>query len=91
VRVLRNGSEPAVGMTPGLALAGTTRLRAADFRAYGHGVAGALDMGYSYGIALRTPQGASKPDTAGYLHVWRRDGAGDWKLSLDVESSYPKR
>jgi ketosteroid isomerase-like protein len=91
VRVLRNGSEPAVGMTAGLERAGTTRLRAADFRAHGHGVAGALDMGFSYGIALRTPQDATKPDTAGYLHVWRRDGSGEWKLSLDVESAYPKR
>jgi ketosteroid isomerase-like protein len=91
VRVLRNGNEPVVGMTPGLELAATTRLRGMEFRPYGHGLAGALDMGYSYGIALRTKKGASKPDTSGYMHVWRRDGSGEWKLSLDVESSYPRR
>jgi ketosteroid isomerase-like protein len=92
VRVLRGGSEPVVGITEGAALAGTGRPHALEYRAHGHGVSGALDMGFSYGITLRTPQGASKPDTAGYLHVWRKDGvSGEWKLALDVESAYPKR
>ena len=91
VRVLRNGSEPVVGITEGTALAGTERPRSLEYRAHGHGVSGAFDMGFSYGITLRKPQGASKPDTSGYLHVWRKDSNGDWKLALDVESAYPKR
>lgn len=92
VRVLRNGSEPAVGISAGSALAGTERPRSLEYRAHGHGVASGLDMGFSYGITLRTAHGASKPDTAGYLHVWRKDGAtGEWKLAVDVESAYPKR
>jgi ketosteroid isomerase-like protein len=91
VRVLRNGREPVVGITEGSALAGTERPRSLEYRAHGHGVAAAFDMGFSYGITLRTKQGASKPDTSGYLHVWRKDAMGEWKLALDVESAYPKR
>jgi len=92
VRVLRDGSMPAVGVTAGMEVAGTQRLRGLEFRPYGHGVSGGFDMGFSYGLTFRTPQAASKPDTAGYLHVWRKDNtSGEWKLALDVESAYPKR
>jgi ketosteroid isomerase-like protein len=90
VRAYREGAEPVVGITPAIALAGP-RPRALEFRAYGKGLSGSYDFGYSYGIALRTAAKATAPDTSGYLHVWRRDPAGQWKLTLDVESPYPKR
>ena len=90
VRVLREGHEPAFGITPALELA-TPPVRGLEFRPYGQGVAGSFDLAYSYGLALRTPRGASRPDTSGYLHVWRREAGDEWRLSLDVESAFPRR
>ena len=58
----------------------------------GRGVAASLDLGYSYGIARRWADAkGAKPDTSNYLHVWRREPAGDWRLIVDVENPFPKR
>jgi ketosteroid isomerase-like protein len=84
LRLYRDGALPAVGVTPAIAAAGP-RPRALEFRSYGQRISGSLDLGYSYGLALRTARGAAAPDTSGYLHVWRRDAANAWKLSLDLE------
>jgi ketosteroid isomerase-like protein len=84
LRSYRDGALPTVGITPAIAAAGP-QPRALEFRPYGQKIADSYDLGYSYGLALRTLKGASRPDTSGYLHVWRRDPAGAWKLSLELD------
>ena len=57
---------------------------------YGDGMSASRDLGYSYGLLIARPSGAAAPDTVSYLHVWRRDAAGRWKLALDVENAFGK-
>jgi ketosteroid isomerase-like protein len=89
VRTYREGAPPTVGITP--AIEADQGKPAAEFVPFGKGMAEACDMGYSYGLALRKPKGSSRADTTGYLHVWRLEAEGEWKLSLDIESAFPKR
>ena len=53
----------------------------------GQKLAGSVDLGYSYGLALRTLKGANVPDTSGYLHVWRRDASGGWNSGFARQSA----
>ena len=62
-----------------------------EFVPFGKSVSGTWDFGYSYGLALRKTNGTARVDSSGYLHVWRHTGTDEWKLSVDVESAFPKR
>jgi ketosteroid isomerase-like protein len=64
---------------------------ATELLPFGARVASSYDLGYSYGLLLSRQQGASRADTSGYVHVFRRDESGKWKLIFDVETAYPKR
>ncbi len=48
------------------------------------------DLGCTYGILERRRMGGVAPDSSVYLHVWRRDGAGRWKVALALESPLPQ-
>ncbi len=90
VRFLRDGALPEVGITP--AIAGSEpRPRDTTWQSFGSGVAGSADLGYSYGLAIARAPHAARPDTSGYLHVWREAPDGTWRLAVDVESGFPKR
>ena len=39
------------------------------------------DLGYAYGTLIAA--GAAGPDTSWYVHVWRRDARGAWRLAVD--------
>ncbi len=87
LRVYREGRAPELG--PDAAIewsAGVPRDR--EWRPMGHAVAPSRDLAYVYGIALA--RGAA-PDTAAYVHLWRKDDAGEWRMMLDIENPYPKR
>ena len=58
---------------------------------FGGDIASSYDMGYAYGLLLARAKGASRADTSAYVHVFRRDTDGKWKLIFDVETAYPKR
>ncbi len=90
VRFYRNGAAPSVGVTPAIAVlerSGGTR----TWHPYSQAVSRSYDLGYSYGLVETRVKGVSRPDTSSYVHVWRRDAAGNWKLLADVENDYPKR
>lgn len=82
LRHFRNGAQPTLGID--------AAVEATAQRPRGQGVASSWDLGYSYGLVLTRAKGAS-PDTASYMHVWRKDPSGDWKLALDIENEFPKR
>jgi hypothetical protein len=90
LRSYRDGALPTVGIEPAIAAAGPPP-RALEYRSYGQRISGSFDLGYSYGLALSTPKGAAKPDTSGYVHVWRRDASGAWKLSLELDVPIRRR
>ncbi|MFI5372951.1 MAG: YybH family protein [Candidatus Eisenbacteria bacterium] len=65
---------------------------AVELLPYGSRVSSSFDIGYSYGLVLSRVKNASRADTSGYVHAWRRDDTtGKWKLIFDVETAYPKR
>ncbi|HEY2954802.1 MAG TPA: nuclear transport factor 2 family protein [Candidatus Eisenbacteria bacterium] len=90
LRVFRSGSLPAVGVTDALAILAKRRGHL-DLVPYGDGMSASRDLGFSYGLLVARPSGAAAPDTCSYLHVWRRDNAGRWKLALDVENAFGKK
>ncbi len=47
------------------------------------------DMAFTYGKYL-SALGGSNTETGSYVHVWRRDSSGKWKLVADVQNPLPK-
>ena len=84
-RVYRDGEQPATKPKTAAARfaagAGTP-----TWKPSGAGVSRSGDLGYTYGVVERAAAGAAAPDSASYLHVWRRVKPKDWKLSLSVEN-----
>ena len=56
-------------------------------------VAASGDLGYTYGsYELASSDRGRRLDEAGhYLRIWRRDGAGEWRLALDILNPTPPR
>ena len=48
------------------------------------------DLGCTYGILERRRLGGAAPDSSVYLHVWRRDPDGKWKVALALENALPR-
>lgn len=48
------------------------------------------NLGYTYGLTLTRVKGAT-PDTSSFVHLWRKDDAGLWRMVLDLENPFPKR
>ena len=65
------------------------RTRDVSWEYRGNAVAKSWDMGYAYGLALT--RGKSRTDTSAFVHLWRKDDAGKWKMVADWEGAYPKR
>ncbi len=52
-------------------------------------VARSGDLGCTYGIVERRGLGGTAPDSSVYLHVWRRNADGRWKVALALENALP--
>lgn len=57
----------------------------------GGGVAKSSDLGYTYGLSEFKPKTKTgKPpaavEMAAFLHIWKRQSSGRWKLILDIEN-----
>lgn len=89
LRVYREGHTPLLGPEAAIerhAAAPTTR----EWQTVGHDIAASWDLGYTYGIAISRPRGA-RPDTASWTHLWRKNGANEWRMAMDIEAPFPKR
>lgn len=53
------------------------------------GVAASGELAYSYGRYELKP-GEGQTEKGYFTHVWKRDGAGEWKLVADVASPLPE-
>jgi ketosteroid isomerase-like protein len=88
LRCYREGAEPTLGAdAAGSARAGQARDVSWEYR--GNGIAKSWDMGWAYGLVLT--RGKSRTDTSAFVHLWRKDDAGAWKMVADWEGAYPKR
>jgi ketosteroid isomerase-like protein len=89
MRVYREGHAPSIGAEAAIewnAKVPTSR----EWQVRDQAVSPSWDLGYSYGIAIARAKGA-RPDTASYVHLWRKDDTGEWRLMLDIENPFPKR
>jgi len=89
VWVFRDGAQPARGLVEAED-ATREQPRRVEWLPAGSGVSVSHDLGYSYGLARRWAAAGARPDTSAYLHVWRREPAGPWRLIVDVENPFPK-
>ena len=53
-------------------------------------IASSNDLAFTYGryTVVNEPTG---PDSGYYVHVWRRDATGKWKLVIDVQNPLPRQ
>jgi len=89
VRFCRDLVAPVLGLRGGremlLAIPGVTLWNPQAQR-----VARSGDLGCTYGILERRRLGGTAPDSSAYLHVWRREPDGRWKVALALESALPR-
>lgn len=89
LRTLREGSPIELGVDAAIERS-TPLPKTRDFQSRGNGVAASWDLGYAYGLVVTPAKKGARPDTAAYVHLWRKDDAGAWKMMLDVEAPFPK-
>lgn len=85
VRLMREGHAPFVGKEAAVLRLAEEKGRFSSKPA-GGGSAKAGDLGYAYGIYERKGE---KPESGGYLRIWRRDPEETWKLVLEVLNPRP--
>lgn len=93
LRYYRDGAPPALGHDAAIA-GGSGVPVTREWITRGHAVATSWDLGYTYGLAIakpgsKAPRG-TRPDTSSFVHLWRKDDAGRWRLMLDIENPFPK-
>lgn len=79
------------GMMPIIEPAGLTKITntAAKFEFIDGKIASSHDLAFTYGKYVSTDAG--KLDESGYyVHVWRVDPAGKWRLVADIQNPLPK-
>jgi ketosteroid isomerase-like protein len=90
LRCQRRGAAPTLGAdAASAASAGRPRDVTWDYR--GNGVAKSWDLGYVYGVAIARAKGSPAPDTSAFVHLWRKDDAGKWRMVIDWEGPFSKR
>ena len=80
-RIYREGKTAGIGPAAARALLTTDKRRVdctpAQFTASSSG-----ELGYAYGVCAGEADG--KPKTYGFLHVWRKQPDGSWRILVDV-------
>jgi ketosteroid isomerase-like protein len=89
LRFYRDGREPSLGKDAAISAIGDGR-RDRTWTSHGNGVAKSWDLGYSYGIVVERASQKAPPDTSSYVHLWRKDATGRWRLALHVETAFPR-
>jgi ketosteroid isomerase-like protein len=84
-RIHRKGVMPVVD---GKAVAPPV-ISQTKFDFIGGKIASSNDLAFTYGryTTVNEPTG---PESGYYIHVWRRDGSGKWKLVIDVQNPLPR-
>lgn len=89
VRFNRDDSFPVVGIDAARAWLNHVP-GYVSYRPAGRRLAASGDLGCTWGRAEEFARVGAAADSSVYLHVWRRDAAGAWKLSLEVLNPLPK-
>lgn len=86
LRVMRDGSFPAVGVTPARLMLEAEHGKL-TFIFGGSGLSSSGDLAYTYGTYEK--QKGNRTERGVYLMFWRLDLNGDWKLALDLQKKRP--
>jgi ketosteroid isomerase-like protein len=90
-RFHRNGISPVAGRENIVAFLTKSDTRA-SWQPMDAFVAKSADLGYTYGRYRAPGIGAQGSEETGYyVHVWRKDVNGDWKLVFHVTSPLPEK
>ena len=54
-------------------------------------VARSLDLGYTYGTYELKSEDGKGDESGNYVHVWKRQPDGKWKLALELFNPIPKK
>ncbi|HTO92627.1 MAG TPA: hypothetical protein VMJ70_15960 [Candidatus Sulfotelmatobacter sp.] len=90
LRFLRDGAEPALGLDA-VAEASASRSRDLTWSYRGNGLSKSWDLGYVYGTVIARTKGKSRPDTSAFVHLFRTDEGGKWRMTADWEQPFSKR
>ncbi len=88
LRLYRDGDVPVVGLEQSL-----TKLAAASeeliLRVEKRVVASSCDLAYTYGKYDDVSKLATEAFSGYFVHIWKKDSAGNWKLVLDILNPPP--
>jgi ketosteroid isomerase-like protein len=90
VRLLYEGKFPFVGKQAARA-ALEAKAGTLSWQAEKSDVARSLDLGYSYGSYDFKSTDGKADDKGYYLHIWKRQPDGKWKLVVEVLNPLPKK
>lgn len=93
LRMLRDGSLPVIGKKAALARLSeklSEKAGALTWQPLGGDLSRAGDLGYTYGKAELKSEGAGKAERFNYVHIWRRQPGGQWRLVLDLATASPE-
>jgi ketosteroid isomerase-like protein len=84
-RIHRNGQMPTLSENDLIPV-----LKSVDsFEFIGGKVSSSNDLAFTYGKYF-SAKGGQDSETGYYVHVWRRDTSGNWKLVADIQNPLPK-
>jgi ketosteroid isomerase-like protein len=83
VQLLRESHRPVVGIKAAQSYL-TKEVHAAKWSPISGEISHAGDLCYTYGSYEMKPNRTSRLETGYYLHVWRRNDHGEWKLVADA-------
>jgi ketosteroid isomerase-like protein len=87
-RLHRNGVMPVLGKPAIQKFLSDKRLRL-DWEPMKSDVASSADLGYTYGKYSATEADSKVAENGYYVHVWRKDKSGKWKLVLHTTNPVP--
>jgi ketosteroid isomerase-like protein len=86
--LLSEGSAPIIGR-PQAQVAIARRAALVELSPLGAHVSASDDLGCTYGVLVRAAGDA--PDSSVFMHVWRREADGAWRMALVVENPLETR
>jgi ketosteroid isomerase-like protein len=89
-RLLHEGKFPFIGKQAART-ALEARLGKTSLKPERADVAGSLDLGYSYGGYDWKSADGKADETGYYVHIWKRQSDGKWKLVMEVLNPLPKK
>ncbi|MBI5471243.1 MAG: nuclear transport factor 2 family protein [Ignavibacteriae bacterium] len=90
IRVYREGDVPSVGRDASIAKL-TSMNEKLKLQVEKRVVAASRDLGYAYGKYDDLARQSTEAFAGYFVHIWKKDSAGNWKLVLDILNPPPTK